>query len=331
MKGRQGRVDRITLIVEKFCADFPELASRTLARKIIEEGKLTASLDSIRDRVRSRRGKKGVHSRQAMKIIPSTYQYIADETREPFEPYDMSGRLGRGLICADIHVPFHDKSAIMTMLNYTIREEHTDFVVILGDLIDWYALSFFSHDPKRDNIAKSREIAWQFFDTIKEIMGDKCKIILKFANHDFRWVRNQWNKEPEMMDLKELQLNEILKVKDWDIDIVGFESPILCRELNLMHGHEWGNGSSCPVNPARTAYLKTGECTLVAHSHKTSEHTDTTLRDKIITCWSIGCLCNLHPQWKPLANKWNHGFALLENEKNGFLVRNHRIYNGKVF
>jgi hypothetical protein len=51
----------------------------------------------------------------------------------------------------------------------------------------------------------------------------------------------------------------------------------------------------------------------------------------MITTWSLGCMCELHPPYMPL-NKWNHGFAIVDLDDNGtdFEVRNKRILKGKV-
>jgi hypothetical protein len=65
------------------------------------------------------------------------------------------------------------------------------------------------------------------------------------------------------------------------------------------------------------------------HFHQTSEHTEPTISGEIITCWSVGCLCNLHPEYMPL-NKWNHGFAEIYNEDGFFNVKNRKIINYKL-
>jgi hypothetical protein len=51
----------------------------------------------------------------------------------------------------------------------------------------------------------------------------------------------------------------------------------------------------------------------------------------MITCWSIGCLCGLHPEYAPL-NKWVHGFAIVhgESEDGYFEVENKRIVEGRI-
>jgi hypothetical protein len=51
-----------------------------------------------------------------------------------------------------------------------------------------------------------------------------------------------------------------------------------------------------------------------------------------MACFSIGCLCQLTPKYRPFAyTKWNHGFAIVEIDGDGsFEVNNYRIIKGKV-
>jgi hypothetical protein len=55
------------------------------------------------------------------------------------------------------------------------------------------------------------------------------------------------------------------------------------------------------------------------------------MNGKIITTWSVGCLCELNPAYMPL-NRWNNGFAMVELDSNGedFYFHNKRIYKGKI-
>ena len=64
---------------------------------------------------------------------------------------------------------------------------------------------------------------------------------------------------------------------------------------------------------------------MCGHCHTTSEHTDKNIQGAILTTWSVGCVCDLSPDYAPYGN-WNWGFALVDVEKNGnFTVENHRI------
>lgn len=65
------------------------------------------------------------------------------------------------------------------------------------------------------------------------------------------------------------------------------------------------------------------------HNHQVSEHTEPDMNGRIVTTWSQGCLCELHPEYLPI-NKWAHGFAIVDIDKEDFQVRNKRIFKGKI-
>jgi hypothetical protein len=49
-----------------------------------------------------------------------------------------------------------------------------------------------------------------------------------------------------------------------------------------------------------------------------------------MACWSVGCLCNLTPAFRPV-NDWNHGFAIVYYHEDGtFSVENKTIIEGMV-
>ncbi len=101
-------------------------------------------------------------------------------------------------------------------------------------------------------------------------------------------------------------------------------------DLNIIHGHEYVFSISNPVNAARGLFNRAKASTLCFHHHRTSEHTETTITGKTITCWSVGCLCNLRPDYMPL-NSWNHGFVEIYGDGNdGFHVDNKRIVNYRI-
>ena len=96
----------------------------------------------------------------------------------------------------------------------------------------------------------------------------------------------------------------------------------------MLLWHEWGRGISNPVNPARGAFLRAKACVVIGHLHQTSQHTEPNLFGVNLACWSVGCLCDLHPKYRPI-NKWNHGFGVLHTQDK-WAIENHKIENGKI-
>jgi hypothetical protein len=157
------------------------------------------------------------------------------------------------------------------------------------------------------------------------------KFIWKLGNHEDRIEKYLMAQAPALVGVKALQTSSLFELTGKEIDIVKANNPIRHRALTLIHGNEYGATFTPPVNAARGLFLKANACVVGAHRHTTSEHTETTLRGEVITCWAIGCGCDLHPEYAPL-NKWNHGHGYLETTAKGefWKFHNKRIVKGVV-
>jgi hypothetical protein len=148
------------------------------------------------------------------------------------------------------------------------------------------------------------------------------------GNHDERLVKYLCERVPEIVKLGLLRWPEILGFADRGIAYVTDKRPIKLGKLNVMHGHEFPGGISTPVNAARTLYLRAKATAMAGHLHQTGEHSEPNLNTDDVVCWSVGCLCELHPAYMPI-NKWNHGHAIVTVEPNDhFRIRNRRTKNG---
>jgi hypothetical protein len=121
----------------------------------------------------------------------------------------------------------------------------------------------------------------------------------------------------------------VIEASKYGIEVVKSKKVILAGKLNIIHGHELPKGMAAPVNPARGFFLRTKASTIGGHHHQTSEHIENDLNNNLIGAFSTGCLCELNPHYMPI-NKWNHGFAVVENHGHDFMVRNLKIINGRV-
>jgi hypothetical protein len=99
----------------------------------------------------------------------------------------------------------------------------------------------------------------------------------------------------------------------------------------VFHGDELPRGMASPVNPARGAFLRTLSSLLHSHLHRTSEHTERTMDDRIITCRTTGALCGLYPEYARI-NKWDHGFAtVVVSEDGNYECELKRIIHKRVY
>ena len=137
-------------------------------------------------------------------------------------------------------------------------------------------------------------------------------------------------KAPELLDIPEFRFPILMDFANRGITYITDKQIIEVDDnLSILHGHEFRESIMAPVNAARGLFLRAKACSIAGHLHQTSEHTETTVQGKLISTWSTGCLCDLHPRYMPL-NRWNLGFCVVLVGKNGFEVDNKKILNGKV-
>lgn len=231
----------------------------------------------------------------------------------------------RWLLIGDLHIPYHDLD------NLTLTMQHAngncDGVLILGDLPDCYALSKFGKDPRKRRFREELQATCQFLDALKQLRPKN--IVWKGGNHEMRLEHYLQQRAPDLFGMPGFDFPSFCNLADRGVEWVNPREPIRHHKLILLHGHEWGTRFSNPVNPARGAFLKAHECILQAHEHRSSNHVESTLTGVPIQCWSIGCLCNLHPEYHAMGHKWNAGFAYL-NTGDSWSVENHSIIMGEV-
>jgi len=242
------------------------------------------------------------------------------------EPYKLQGYRRIGII-SDVHFPYHDYTALKTALK-KLYEYEIDTLIMNGDIVDFYAVSFWEKRPDKRNLQLERDLALQAFDRIRKIFPD-IKIIYKEGNHEERFEKYLIKKAPELFDVEELKTENFLKLSDFGIDYVKDKRRIEAGELDIIHGHEYRSFAS--VNIAISYLRKSFRNILIGHFHKKQEDTKRNVRDELTGAWIVGCLCDLKADYAPY-NDWTHGFAFVELFENGhFSVKNHLIQGEEVF
>jgi predicted phosphodiesterase len=324
------------LILNNYLPQWPEMPSRTLAKKISRETGVY-TVEQCRTAIRYLRGKNGSYNRnhltnrtfQLKKNADLWNKYqIPPSIDEAVAPYLLPKSVNTCLVMADIHVPFHSEQAINIVLEYADKRK-IDCIIINGDFTDCYQLSRFCKEPSKalfdEEVATSKEIL-----SILRKNWPKAHILYKFGNHENRFTRYIWQNAPVIWNLSQCTLDGILECSKMGIEVLASEQVIKYKELTVAHGHEIMYGKSVLVNPARSTFLKAKDICMIAHYHATSEHHERTINDVYIANWSMGCLCQLKPKYNPF-NNWNHGFAIVNIEDKGtWRVENKRIINGKI-
>jgi predicted phosphodiesterase len=323
-------------IAEGYVTRFPNTPSLTLAKLIYKENPESfLSVDGARGAVRKVRGTYGAdrrHMATAPTQGPGKYNPF-DELPEgltslnEWKPHFIQGK--KVLHLADVHIPYHDLKAFRLALEYG-HSEKIDHLFLNGDFLDFYSLSFFEKDPKQrkfnDELKTAREVL-----RIMRNAFPAAGITLKLGNHEERYERYMRVKAPELLGVRDFDLENVLRVKDYGVEIVGEKRIVKLGKLHAVHGHEFGKAITAPVNPARGLYNKGKENCIGAHHHQSSNHSETSMDGAVVSTWTVGCLCELHPEYAVL-NKWNHGFAVVHIEQDGnFQVDNKKIINGRIY
>jgi hypothetical protein len=230
----------------------------------------------------------------------------------------------------DVHIPYHSVKPIEAMFAF-VADKGIDGILINGDLIDMYMISRWNKDPDKTTMKEELEMTKEFFTFLRE-MFPKIPVYYKLGNHEDRWENYLKQNAAALYGMEFLNLETVLELARFNIQLVGSKTRIKFGKLNIIHGHEFGESIFSPVNPARGLFLRAKCSTLCGHHHQTSEHHENNLNSDSMACFTVGCMCDLNPDYRPFAStKWNHGFAVIERlEKDGFRVNNYRVIDGQV-
>ena len=318
-------------LVKTYLESFTQTPSLTLAKKIYSENSLMfKDIEAVRTMIRYYRGRGGDRHNKTLsdRTYVGTGLRLPNSKLEPYENFIIPKTQNRILALFDIHLPFHLIDVLEMALQYG-RDKKANTVILGGDTVDLYEQSYFCKEPNIVTFREEREMFWRLLDMIDVYMPN-AKVYWQEGNHERRFEKYLMQKAPEIYDTEEFELKILFQCEAYGVEYIGGKRVIEVGKLRVLHGDEYGSGVFTPVNAARNLFLKAKACAMVGHFHATSEHTETDIDGKVITCWSVGCLCGLHPKYRPL-NKWNHGFAYIEQQMDGnFNVHNHRIVKGKI-
>jgi predicted phosphodiesterase len=326
-----------TEIVHEYLEKFPEAPSKTLARKIYNENTgFFSSFESAYSRVRYYRGQQGKRQRDSLnkgsnknfkkelktKVIQTKLFLPESHTKVRNQFTFPTGCMRLGIF-GDVHIPFHDNTALETMFT-KFEEENVDSILINGDLLDFYQLSFHEKDPRvihfKDEIEAGKEFLAYLRDRFPGI-----PIYYITGNHENRFERYLRIKASELLDMDEFRLDVILHVAEYRVEFIPFRSKVVFGDYTIEHGDKIPGAGG--VVPARTLLMRLKSNSIVNHFHKSSESSQRVYgigEPTTIKAYSLGCMCDLAPEYMEI-NEWNHGFAIMKKIKDKVSVTNYKI------
>jgi Calcineurin-like phosphoesterase len=234
--GRTHNTIRIDTI-KKYLADpeFRKMPNLKLARIIYKDhpaifvyaknrGEKHA-IDCVRSIVRSCKGKRGSFDIRKTDEFKEFYQ-AEDNPRNPYNlpksdemeflPFILH-KHKRIAILNDIHVPYHSMKALTAVIAFLIKD-NPDALLINGDFWDFYQLSRFDRDPRKRGFGSELELGCQIIRIFQEFL--KCKIYIKFGNHEERYDHFLFMKARELVGVEEFSLEELIRRRLPDVDFI---------------------------------------------------------------------------------------------------------------
>ena len=320
-----------TEIVKEEIRRYKHLPVRSIARQILLlHGPLFDNdYEKIRKVVRYHMGLNGELNRQSAadkSLFRTEPVKMPDTWRKIRTPHKLDP--GTWLVLSDLHIPFHEPKPIEAAIKYAQDNCAITGILINGDLMDCASISFWP-TAHRD-MAREIEATIDFIDFLRHELPN-VPIVYKPGNHEYRLPRYFIQFAPHLAETPWASMEIVLDFESRNVEFLDYYQIVMAGKLPIIHGHEVPNILTA-VNPARGLFLRTKTYSACSHCHSTSEHNPRNLNDELLTTWSFGALCDLHPDYRPYGSDHNWGFAIINIEKNGqFTVSNRRVLgNGRI-
>jgi len=313
-------------IISRYNKQYPDFTNVELATVILKNEKIkTSGTVEVFRRIVARVRKE---TEQIKSFFPEEEGAgLPESDYQEYKPFIIPSGRTRALILNDIHLPYHDEHALTVAVEY-LKSQNINGLLLNGDTLDFYGLSTHEKDPRKRKFGEELECFKEFIRWIRQEL--ECPIYYKIGNHEYRYERWMMHKAPELLDIPNFKLEEVLEFGANGIIKIDSMTKIQAGKLNIYHGHEFrGSGG---VHPARWLALKAKVSACVGHFHRSSEFVWRDSNQSVFVCYSFGCLCDLSPEYLP-ENDWNHSVSLLDiDPKSGdFKMTTKKIINGKIY
>lgn len=249
---------------------------------------------------------------------------LPDGREEVKKQHIIEGKMMLALM--DIHLPFHDRQALMTAIDEGKRR-NVDVVLLNGDVADCISLSRFNKSSFDRSFKDELDLERGFLKWLRE-QFPKAEILFKEGNHEKRFEDYIRRNADALDNIEEIQLKSLLRLDTWRMTHIEHTQIMKFGKLNIIHGHEYFGGGT--INVARGYLVKAFDNILLGHRHTSQDYIFKKVNQELVGAWSVGCLCKLMPAYMSL-NQWSHGFAIIEKHSDdSFSVENKKIMNGKI-
>lgn len=218
------------------------------------------------------------------------------------------------LVLPDVHFPFQDEKLLTAWLGH-LKSLRPSGIDILGDLLDCYTLSKFDRNPARKaSLQDEIDEAHGFLALVRKLAGDNCDIRLSEGNHEDRLRKKLWSRMPELADLRNLTIPELLGLKKLGIKWHSTQNPYRIRDLWYTHGDILRTQAGMS---ARAKADQIHGSVVVAHTHRMGWSPRTTW-EGIEDAYEVGHLSDYTKlDYVRTVPNWQQGWAVVEFPSKG--------------
>lgn len=238
------------------------------------------------------------------------------------------------LLVPDIHAPYQNDVALSSLISFS-KWWKPDKIFIMGDLVDFYAISRFTKDPERAlKLQDEIDVAYEILKQIRNA-NPNTPIVLIRGNHEYRLQKYLWSEAKELSSLRDLTVENLLNLKSLNIKYEG-TGRLRHRGIIIKHGDVVRKFAGYS---AKGEFEKSGMSGVSGHTHRAAVYYHKNASGDY--AWmECGCLCRLDaeymegetPNWEV---GWGVGYFKLNSDRY-FLefipfVGGKAFYQGKEF
>lgn len=217
-------------------------------------------------------------------------------------------------VIPDMHFPYHDKAVWATNLK-AIQVLRPRNVVIIGDALDAYPISFHPKSPTRKALLQEELAdANAELDCLAQLtMGLACRVVYVEGNHEFRLERYLIQQAPALYGM--ITMPELLKIKERNWEWVPYQSWLKIGKI--AYSHEVGSSGKNAPQQTLAAF---GNNIVFGHSHRGGLVYGGTVDGERHVALNVGWggdLAAIDYTHKARTREWQHGFGLVEQDATG--------------
>lgn len=216
-------------------------------------------------------------------------------------------------VISDMHMPFHDREVWATKMAM-IRFLQPENVVIVGDLLDCYAVSFFPKDPgRKTRILDEISDALPCLDELESLRVPN--VIVLEGNHEERLRRLVIGQVPALDGMVKT-IPEILRIKERGWTWVPYKHSFSIGAMRYSHDF-----SRFGINAARQALLDVGRNVTFGHSHRLGIAYQGQIEDDGHVAMNVGWGGDFeqvdYAHRDRARRDWMHGCGIVDEDENG--------------